>query len=78
MKQNHITVTVQVAVNNLLHDEAEFWYKELGIKRDQFYGEALLMLVQKCVAEYQERGYAMADYVSKKRAARGEIAEAGK
>lgn len=71
MKREH--TTVQISVYNMLHDEAEYWYKALGQKRDQFYSDALLMHVRKCIDENHDKGYAMVDYVNKKRALRGEI-----
>lgn len=59
---------------NLLHDEAEFWYRELGQSKEQFYCEALLMHVRKCINENPaEKGYRMVDYIERKRASRGEV-----
>lgn len=71
IKRDH--TKVQISVYNMLHDEAEYWYKKLGQKRDQFYGEALLAHVKKHINENLEKGYEMVDYVNKKRASRGEI-----
>ena len=64
---------VQFMVYNLLHDEAEYWYKALGQSKEQFYCEALLNHVKKYINEQpKDKGYAMTDYVIEKRKARGE------
>jgi hypothetical protein len=71
MKRDYTMVAFKMY--NLLHDEAEYWYKTLGQDKERFYSDAILLHVRKCINENFDKGYAMVDYVNKKRASRGEI-----